>query len=389
MKSFDTIHLSVPDDCIDISKTLKNYSYGKRYNSETHEIIEKGLSEDRLNPNVKQNHFDIKIPGVSHITHIPDYNKFDIKFSSKILRGNYTDGITHSSIKDAISILEGAGVGDIYADQFLQNSIIRVCDNTYNIELDNGKIETYLDCLDLIITQGKKGKIQSYKNDNTKSKKFDSVVIGKTTNKLQKITIYNKIEEAIASAPSSVGNYNSFVQKEYGMKWDDFYDYFENRLRVELRVTNQEHLRKLYTNKKSPQKVTLEDILFSKKNAILQQWDSFVNEGLTAHTIKYFDMTHKERELYKLGSFSKAANWALLKDFVKMCDGDTDRVRDKIQKLYYTNDDGSYRKVSPSVMKDLVMFCGDYRRVKRLGLSPTEGWTEKYKEVRNKLAKVG
>ena len=272
---------------------------------------------------------------------------------------------------------------------FMQESIIRVCDNTYNIELDNGKIETYLDCLDLIITQGKKGKIQSYKNDNTKSKNFDSVVIGKTTNKLQKITIYNKIEEAIASAPSNVGNYNSFVQKEYGMKWDDFYDYFENRLRVELRVTNQEHLRKLYTNKKSPQKVTLEDILFSKKNAILQQWDSFVNEGLTNHTIKYFDMTHKERELYKLGSFSKAANWALLKDFVKMCDGDTDRVRDKIQKLYYTNDDGSYRKISPSVMKDLVMFCGDYRRVKRLGLSPTEGWTEKYKEVRTKLQKIG
>jgi hypothetical protein len=55
MKSFDTIHLSVPDDCIDISKKLKNYSYGQRYNSETHEIIEKGLSEDRLNPNVKQN----------------------------------------------------------------------------------------------------------------------------------------------------------------------------------------------------------------------------------------------------------------------------------------------------------------------------------------------
>ena len=100
-------------------------------------------------------------------------------------------------------------------------------------------------------------------------------------------------------------------------------------------------------------------------------------------------MTHKERELYKLGSFSKAANWALLKDFVKMCDGDTDRVRDKIQKLYYTNADGSYRKVSPSVMKDLVMFCGDYRRVKRLGLSPTAGWTEKYKEVRNKLQKIG
>ena len=36
-----------------------------------------------------------------------------------------------------------------------------------------------------------------------------------------------------------------------------------------------------------------------------------------------------------------------------------------------------------------VMFCGDYRRVKRLGLSPTEGWTEKYKEVRNKLQKIG
>ena len=170
MKSFDTIHLSVPDDCIDISKKLKNYSYGQRYNSETHEIIEKGLSEDRLNPNVKQNHFDIKIPGVSHITHIPDYNKFDIKFSSKILRGNYTEGITQKSIKDVVQILESAGVGEIYTDMFVENSIVRVCDNTYNIELDNGKIETYLDCLDLIITQGKKGKIQSYKNDNKKKK---------------------------------------------------------------------------------------------------------------------------------------------------------------------------------------------------------------------------
>jgi hypothetical protein len=100
-------------------------------------------------------------------------------------------------------------------------------------------------------------------------------------------------------------------------------------------------------------------------------------------------MTHKERELYKLGSFSKAANWALLKEFVVICDGDTDRVRDKIQKLYYTNDDGTPRKVSPSVLKDLVMFCSDYRRVKRLGLSPADGWTLKYKEVRSKLAKVG
>jgi hypothetical protein len=35
------------------------------------------------------------------------------------------------------------------------------------------------------------------------------------------------------------------------------------------------------------------------------------------------------------------------------------------------------------------MFCSDYRRVKRLGLSPADGWTLKYKEVRSKLAKVG
>jgi hypothetical protein len=374
---FDTIHLSVPASAI--TPNLSNYSYTQQFNAETQELV----GDDDL---MYQNRFIGNIAGLSHIVQVPHRDLFDIRFSAKILREQYPEGITSDTIVRVISELEKGGVGSIDISDFILNSQVRVCDNTFNIQIDNGEIKNYLDAIDLVAVQGKKGKHQTYYGDNTKGKEVDSVIIGKNTNKLQKITLYNKIEECRANADKKKIEYKTFSEIEYGMQWPDFYDYFNNKLRVELRVSNQEHMRRFYQpTYRSNQKMTLEGILLSKENAILHQWDNFINEKLSVKAMNYLDMTYRERQQYKINGFSAAANWALIGQFVKMFDGDEVLVKDKIEKLYYTP--FGKNRISPSVLQDIHNFCKEHK-MSKIPASNGNNITEKYKEVKHKISNL-
>jgi hypothetical protein len=63
-------------------------------------------------------------------------------------------------------------------------------------------------------------------------------------------------------------------------------------------------------------------------------------------------------------------------------------VIEKIRKLYYKNEDGSLRKISPSVKDDIIRFSSEYRQNQKKakkGELFSSNLTEKYKEIESKI----
>jgi hypothetical protein len=133
-------------------------------------------------------------------------------------------------------------------------------------------------------------------------------------------------------------------------------------------------------------------LLFSENNAILYQWNQFVNRNDSNAAIKHLDMSLQDKINYKLGSYSAHANWALLKPFVEKFKGDEKIVTDKIKKLHYYDEvKGTYKKMSDSVRKDIVRFCSEYKQnhLKSMrGELFTSSLTEKYKEIDKKISSL-
>lgn len=381
---FDTLRLHIPAHVIP-KPNLNNFRFDASYVSATGELVEnqKVSNTHKLQTNHK---------GVECYYLDGAEPKYDLIISAKVLKDEYYKGISKNTIKRLGYELQSAGISDDELDmsEFLIHSQVLKADNTFNIKVDDDDIQSYYDSLELVISQGTKGKIQTY--DSIVNEKCNGIVVGKDTAKLQKITIYNKIDEArtLLKKKYPLKQIEQSVEEEYGMKWSDFHSYFIDRLRVELRVTDWDKLRKLYTNK-SRGKVMLQDLIFSENNAILYQWRQFVNEGYSKEAIKFLDMSLSDKRNYKLTNYSSAANWALLKEYVKLFDGNEKLVTDKIRKLYYPSPTGGYKKVSASVMKDIVRFCAEWRENKqkaKRGELFVSNLTKRYSEVDKKISKL-
>lgn len=374
---FDTLRIKIP------SSTFRNLDFSKfhkqiKVNADTGEI-DTGLAGENYWLNETGG-------GLNTFTYIPHLEMIDCSISAKILREDYYKGIQISTMEKVFyNILERGICEELDPSQFIEKGQVLRADNTFNIKV-SGDTADYYDALELVASKGRLGKIQTYAEETV----CTGVVLGKNTKKLQKITIYNKLEEAKAVSYSSkyLGMpFAQMVEKEYGMKHKDFVDFFSERLRVELRVSDFDKLRKFYTSKRKGD-VFLDDLLTSRNNAILYQYNQMVSEKDSRTAIDFLNMMLEDKINYKTDSFSSAANWALLKEFVHHFRGDEQKVIEKVRKLYYKNDDGTLKKISPSVKDDIIRFCSEYRQnVKKAkkGDLFSSNLTEKYKEIENQI----
>lgn len=379
-QSFDTLKLKVP------SKVFHNINWNKfnlvlKQNAGTG-IIHDADGDENLFPEIE------KIKGLNSFTYVPNYDLFDLQISSKILGEDYYRGITKNTItKVAETLISNELVSDVNLRDFVTDSQVLRGDNTFNIEVKEKQVQDYYDSLSLIITQGHKGKINIY--DDGKDK-VNGIVIGKDTKILQKLTIYDKMDEArvLLKSQSGLNNFDELLKKEYGMEGKDFREYFENKLRIELRVNDFGKLRKFYTNRPKGD-VFLYDLLFSENNAILYQWNQFVSSTNTKTAIKFLDMSYNDKMNYKLENWSSVTNWNYLKPFIEKFNGDEKVITEKIQKLhYYDNQKQKYRKMGKSVENDIIRFCSEWKQNKLKQLRGTlypNSLTEKFKEVEKKI----
>lgn len=379
-QSFDTLKLQIPADCFGTINW-------KRFIVPTYFNAASGI----FNNDVEQVLLDTssEIKGLNTFTYVPKYDYFDFNISAKLLRENYYRGITKDTIPQVCkSLIDNDIVSDVDISEFIQRAKVLRADNTFNIEIEGQFTADYYDALSLIITQGSKGKIDVY---GEKGDRVNGVVVGKDTKVLQKITIYDKIEEARVKLKSKLGSFETNIKNEYGMDAQSFRDYFNKKLRIELRVNDYEKLRKFYTNR-SKGEVYLYDLLFSENNAILYQWNQFVSSRDTATAIKFLDMSYQDKMNYKLDGYSASANFHYLKTFIEKFKGDEKIVTDKIKKLhYYDAATGKYKKMSKSVLNDIIRFCSEYKQNQLKALRGelfTSSLTAKFKEVDKKISNL-
>lgn len=365
---YDTIHLTVPSTAI-VEPDMSKFSYHKEFSSSTNELIEKPYDKHSLIDNTS---------GINNMDYIPHQDYWDIKVSAKILGKDYYKGISGENIDTLFRELVDRGICKDVTDDFVDKSIVRRADNTFNIEVEGNDMDSYYDSISLISADTKLGRIDVYGEGTTTT----GVVIGKNIRKPQKITIYNKIEESkeLFRKKGIPGqDIKMFCEKEYGMKYDEFLDYFENRLRVELRVTDYNNLRKLYTNK-SRGEVYFGEILSSPNNAISHIFNKTISPIKTRELIKSLDLIWATTKTFDDMTLNEYKNYLLAEKFMETYEGDEKLVLSGVKNMFYKDK----VKISPSVEKDIRKFCRIWRtnKLKTIkGSRYTGRLTKKYKEV--------
>lgn len=345
-QQFDTIRLHIPEEAIS-NVDLELFSIPTSYNAFTQKEIWKGE---------KQLHLINTGKGINYVKHVPKFKLYDIQISAKILREDYYKGIEMNTIENAIFALENRMNCEIDHQQFIEQGKILKCDNTFNLKVE-GPLEDYLEALDFLAVQGKRTKIESY-TDAGNPLKINSVVIGKETKFQQKITFYNKREEAHSICDKMRGGYIENIEPEYGMKVADFDNYFMNRIRCELKVSKFAQLRKFYTNK-SKGDVYLQEILKSKNNAIYSQWENFISKGDTAIQIKAIDKMYSAKKT-NITDFSEFRTYQAILPLLQTYKGDARKIIDNIEKVWYL--DKKSKKMGKTVREEIVGICAKYKQ---------------------------
>jgi hypothetical protein len=219
-QSFDSLKLIVPADTFSGTDWNK-FSIPTKHNASTLELVDETISQVLLNTGKP-------IKGLNTFTYVPEYDYYDLQISAKILGEDYYKGITKETIiKVGETLIENGIVKDVDMSEFIQHSQVLRADNTFNIDVKDDNISDYYDALSLVITQGTKGKIDVYGDDGKKGDRVNGIVVGKDTKVLQKITIYDKMEEARVKLKSNQGTFDKLVKMEYGMDGDKFREFFK------------------------------------------------------------------------------------------------------------------------------------------------------------------
>jgi len=375
---FDTIRMKIPQEVFSGMEWNK-FHHRVKVSAQTKEVDEEDRGKELL-------WYTETGKGISTFTFIPHLKEFDVTLSAKVLREKYPEGISYDTMDIVFREIIDRGIcNSIDEQKFISNSNILKLDNTFNIPLDY-EVADYYDAIELISSQGRKGKVDTY----TDGKKCSGVVLGKDTNFLQKITLYNKLHESKVVCGSSkyMGiQYPQAVEMEYGMKHRDFVEYFDRKVRVELRVTKKDQLRKFYTNITKGD-VMLEDVLSSPNNAIHYQWNQFINKNDTKEALDFLSLQLEDKKNYKLSSFAKQSSWYYLKQYITQYKGDEQRVIDVVHKLHYQ--DTKSGKISQTVKNDIIKWCAEYRqnlqRSKRgelFSIDLMDRYDEIHKKVKN------
>lgn len=385
---FDSLRLKVPssvfagfDKGCFVIKVTKNAKSGE----------EEGKDDDG-NPILYLNE-KYKGQGLNDFRYVPKEDVFDLQISAKILRENYYKGIRADTAIFICKNLEERGiVWGTNPERFMTESQVLRADNTFNIELGDGETDDYYRAMSMICSKSSKGKIAIYENEE-KLGNVTGVVLSKDTLKMQKITIYNKIEEAnsIWKKKYFGKEFDASIEEEYGMKTEDFKDYFSRKLRVECRITDFKTLRDFYTSR-SANEVYLVDLILSKNNCILYQYNKIVSEMDTNRGIEFLSQKMEARQATKDKTFQTLATYLLIRQFAEEFDGDEVVVRDRVKKLAYERIDGSgYKQISPSVVADIKKYCMEWReeqRKKELGDWVERDLVGKYRHIEGQIKEL-
>ena len=389
VNSFDTIHLSIPEDIINRHKS--NFSVEYKVNEETMELLEKdysGLTQIHFIKN--KNHL-----GLGHCTYVPHRNIYDVKISAKILREKYPTGITKNTIYDVINALEKYGIGDIEPEAFIERAEIRTCDNTFNIPVDNftGEESIYecFSALSAFAVRGRKQKMNTFEADGVKNKEINGVVFGKNTRQNQSLTFYYKVDEAFANPEDNRNKPESVIMRKYGMDYKEFFAYFENKIRAELRLTSQVLMKNSFNlPKKTRNNVVLKDILYSKSNAMLKKFNEYVSERQTE-----IQMKKREKEEIILNTYCPEKDifdenerllymWGvMLHDVIKASDGDVNYVLNYVRKKMKYKDG----RISDTHLEKIQTLLNLYR-IKKNKIYEVGVYINRYREINKKIKEL-
>lgn len=369
---YDTLHLTIPGDAI-VEPNSSLFSYNQRVNSQTGQIIEqKSINHNLVETNKGINNFDF----------IPLHNYYDIKVSGKILREKYHEGISWDTIDDVFREIVDRGIcKSIDTNLFLEGSSVRRADNTFNLKVSDTNMTPYYDSLDLISADTKLGKKEVFVENGIGT---TGVVIKKSINKSQPITIYNKIEESksLYSKKRKPGeSIDVFCEREYGMEYGQFLDYFENVLRIELRTTDRSNLRPYAgKSKRGRDQVSLFEMLSSPYNMVDWVFNKTISSKQTKELIKSLDLIYDTKQnIRTMKSFEDFKYYCAVDNLMKTYGGDEKLLMKGIENIFY---DG--KRPGLSVRRKILGMCREWRmeqmRVKK-GTAYTGTLTKKYKEI--------
>jgi hypothetical protein len=144
------------------------------------------------------------------------------------------------------------------------------------------------------------------------------------------------------------------------MKYDDFVNYFNDKIRCELKVSKWQQLRKFYTNK-SKGEVYLQDILKSKNNAVYTQWNNFISKGDTTIQLKAIDKMYSAKKTI-ITDFSEFRTYQAILPLLETYKGDARKIIDNIEKVWYL--DKKSKKMSKTVREEIIRISAKYKQKK-------------------------
>ncbi len=389
VNSFDTLHLTIPGDIINRNKSNFNQSF--RVNEETMELL------DEKYEGLTQIHFskDKTHLGLGHCTYVPHREIYDIKISAKILRDKYPIGITKETIYNVIDTLEEYGIGDIEKEAFVKYAEIRTCDNTFNIPVDNfinqQTIYETFESLSAISVQGVKQKMNTFEADGSKNGDINGVVFGKNTRKNQSITFYYKVDEAFCNPEDKRENAKEVIMRKYGMDYRDFFQYFDDKIRAELRLTSQELIKKSFNLRKGTRdNVVLHDILESKSNAMLKKFNEYVSHKQSEIQMKRLERNKMLKDKYTISPKIDKKEvsiilWGnMLNDIIESTNGNYKIVSDYVKKQIY----GDSTHVISDTIKETIHTLITIHNTKGKSNKEVGAYINRYREITKKIKQL-
>lgn len=367
--TYDSLKLSIPAGGL-VKPDWNKFYYTEKFDSETDTLIPQQSKTQKLKETGR---------GINNIEFIPHQDYWDITISGKILRKDYNLGISGGTIDKVFNEFVDRGIcKDIDTNIFLKESTVRRADNTFNIKVEGENMSSYYDSLNYVSVDVKKGKVVCFDQQNIGT---TGVIMTKNITRAQPITIYNKIEESknLFREKGKGESIEVFCEKEYGMDYNEFMDYFEKRLRVELRITDYNNLRK-YTGKYSGP-TTLKEMLESPYNVVGDIFNKTINRNKTLDIIKRLDLPYQTTKLKEMSGLNDFSVYYTIMDLMDRFKGDDKLVMKFIDETTYKQHG---IQMGYTVSQKVKHMCKVWKREqlrKIKGVDYTNELTSRYKEI--------
>lgn len=296
------------------------------------------------------------LSGITHIQITPA-GVADIKISAKLLGDNYSKGICYDTIgyiADKINEVSDLG---ITADGLLKQTNVRTYDSTYNLLMDEpDKIEDYINTLNFSAVCGSRATKDGYGEE--------SIVFRKNTKANDvRLIFYDKVAEL------RLKRNESFFKQNVDTILNDF----QGILRAECNIRSKAKMRSLF-QVQSKSKITLNELFSSNENVIQKSFANFIDMKSAQKVL--FDVDSMDSSL----SFAEWCKREQIKKLLKTTKGDVEMVKKIIGTRFFSGDIGRVRNLIKEVAVELQQ--------KKVKLEKRESYTNKFKEIKEKIASI-